>query len=103
MKILIDLQSCQSGSRFGGIGRYSLALAKAMIRVGHWHDFYVLLNKSLPYENDVRASSFTAIPIQQSADILTAWKKERIVAIDEAQFFDEGLIDVCNELARQGV
>ncbi|MES2556520.1 MAG: thymidine kinase [Bacteroidota bacterium] len=50
-----------------------------------------------------KGSSFMAIPIQQSADILSAWKKERIVAIDEAQFFDDGLIDVCNELAKQGV
>lgn len=70
MKILIDLQSCQSGSRFGGIGRYSLALAKAMIRVGHWHDFYVLLNKSLPYENDVRADFVDLIP------------QHKIIAID---------------------
>jgi len=50
-----------------------------------------------------KGSSFTAIPISHTKDILTIWKKERIVAIDEAQFFDEGLIDVCNELARQGV
>lgn len=50
-----------------------------------------------------KGSSFEAIPIGNSAEILNIWKKERIVAIDEAQFFDEGLIDVCNELARQGV
>ncbi|MBV7453202.1 glycosyltransferase [Acidovorax sp. sif1233] len=62
MKILIDLQSCQSGSRFGGIGRYSMALAKAMMRVGHCHDFYVLLNKSLPSENEVRAEFIDLIP-----------------------------------------
>lgn len=50
-----------------------------------------------------KGSSFTAIPISNAKDILNVWKKERIVAIDEAQFFDEGLIEVCNELARQGV
>jgi thymidine kinase len=50
-----------------------------------------------------KGSSFTAIPISDAKDILNVWKKERIVAIDEAQFFDEGLIEVCNELARQGV
>jgi thymidine kinase len=50
-----------------------------------------------------KGSSFTAIPIHHSKDILDIWKKERIVAIDEAQFFDEELIDVCNDLARQGV
>ena len=50
-----------------------------------------------------KGSSFTAIPISNAKDILNVWKKERIVAIDEAQFFDVGLIEVCNELARQGV
>lgn len=50
-----------------------------------------------------KGSSFTAIPIEHSREILSVWKKERIVAIDEAQFFDNDLIDVCNELARQGV
>jgi glycosyltransferase involved in cell wall biosynthesis len=62
MKILIDLQSCQSGSRFGGIGRYSMALAKAMMRVGYRHDFYILLNRSLPSENEVRAEFIDLIP-----------------------------------------
>ena len=55
MRILIDLQSCQSGSRFGGIGRYSLALAKAMVRRGNQHDYIVLLNKALPGESFIRA------------------------------------------------
>lgn len=48
-------------------------------------------------------SSLTAIPIRDSQEILKLWKKERIVAIDEAQFFDMGLVEVCNELAKQGV
>jgi thymidine kinase len=50
-----------------------------------------------------KGSSFNAIPVLNSDAILTHWKKERIVAIDEAQFFDMGLIDVCNDLAKQGV
>lgn len=50
-----------------------------------------------------KGSSFTAIPVDTSEEILKHWKKERIVAIDEAQFFDMGLIDVCNELAKNGV
>ncbi len=55
MKILIDLQCCQSESRFGGIGRYSMSLAKAMIRLGSGHHFGLLLNASLPNENLIRA------------------------------------------------
>lgn len=50
-----------------------------------------------------KGSSFQAIPVHSSADILKHWKKERIVAIDEAQFFDHDLVNVCNDLAKQGV
>ncbi|MCC6702774.1 MAG: thymidine kinase [Fluviicola sp.] len=50
-----------------------------------------------------KGSSFQAIPVNSSADILNHWKKERIVAIDEAQFFDHDLVHVCNDLAKQGV
>nr|WP_294862615.1 thymidine kinase [uncultured Fluviicola sp.] len=48
-------------------------------------------------------SSLEAIPVTNSAEILKHWKKERIVAIDEAQFFDPGLVQVCTDLAKQGV
>ena len=45
MRILLDLQACQStGSRTRGIGRYSLSLAKAMVRQGGHHDIHLLLN-----------------------------------------------------------
>ena len=50
-----------------------------------------------------KGSSFQEIPVNSSADILNHWKKERIVAIDEAQFFDHDLVSVCNDLAKQGV
>ena len=44
MKILIDLQSAQSGSRIGGIGRYSTELAKAMLTVAPQHDYWIMIN-----------------------------------------------------------
>jgi glycosyltransferase involved in cell wall biosynthesis len=47
MRLLIDLQSCQSGSRHGGIGRYSLALAKAMAARAGSHEVWLLLNSYL--------------------------------------------------------
>jgi thymidine kinase len=50
-----------------------------------------------------QGSSLEAIPVASSAEIMERWQKERIVAIDEAQFFDSGLPAVCNDLARQGV
>jgi len=48
-----------------------------------------------------QGSSLKAIPVSESKEILDLWKNEKVVAIDEAQFFDEGIIDVCNELAKK--
>ncbi len=42
-------------------------------------------------------------PIDSSASILLLAGDIDVVGIDEAQFFDEGLVDVCNELAYRGV
>ena len=64
MRILIDLQGCQSGSRFGGIGRYSMALAKAMLRLGSNHEISLLLNSRLPNENAIRAEFADLMPQQ---------------------------------------
>jgi glycosyltransferase involved in cell wall biosynthesis/ADP-heptose:LPS heptosyltransferase len=44
MRIVIDLQGSQTGSRYRGIGRYSLSLAKAMLRNRKQHDIVVALN-----------------------------------------------------------
>ncbi len=50
-----------------------------------------------------QGTSFEAVTVQNAAEILDIWKKEKIVAIDEAQFFDDGLVDICNQLAKKGV
>ena len=42
-------------------------------------------------------------PIDSSASILLLSSDIDVVGIDEAQFFDMGIIDVCNELANRGV
>ena len=48
MKIAIDLQFCQSGSRTQGIGRSSLAIVKEMIKQSKGkHEFWILLNEAL--------------------------------------------------------
>jgi glycosyltransferase involved in cell wall biosynthesis len=44
MRILIDLQGAQSSSRHRGIGRYSDALARAIIRNRGDHEIFILLN-----------------------------------------------------------
>ena len=42
-------------------------------------------------------------PIDSSAQILLLSADIDVVGIDEAQFFDQGLVDVCNELANRGI
>jgi hypothetical protein len=44
LRILIDLQGAQNGSRYRGIGRYSLALAKGIARNAGEHKVFILLN-----------------------------------------------------------
>lgn len=44
MRIVIDLQGAQCGSRHRGIGRYSLALTQALLRQREGHEVFVLLN-----------------------------------------------------------
>lgn len=50
-----------------------------------------------------KGSSFHAIAVSQASEILLHWKDERVVAIDEAQFFDLELIPILNDLAKKGV
>lgn len=63
MHLLIDLQSCQSGSRLGGIGRYSLDLAKATARHFTGDRLSILLNDKNPSgEFTVRSEFKDLIP-----------------------------------------
>jgi len=49
-------------------------------------------------------ADFEAFPIDQSADILNLLKDDTtVIAIDEAQFFDDGLVDVVQLLADRGL
>jgi len=49
-------------------------------------------------------TTFSAIPVKCSADILQILEKDTsVVGIDEAQFFDEGIIGVAQSLADKGV
>ncbi len=47
-------------------------------------------------------NSIPSTPVDTSANILLLASGVEVVGIDEAQFFDEGLIDVCNQLANSG-
>lgn len=48
------------------------------------------------------ANSILSVPVDHSSKLLTLSKGVGVVGIDEAQFFDEGLPDVCQQLATQG-
>ena len=57
-------------------------------------------------EEDVVSHDKTAIrstPVDSSGSILLMSGDVDVVAIDEAQFFDDGLVDVCTQLAYQGI
>lgn len=49
------------------------------------------------------STSIASTPIDSSASILLFTSEIDVVGIDEAQFFDNGLINVCNQLANNGV
>jgi len=48
-------------------------------------------------------NTISSTPIDSSASILLLSSDMDVVGIDEAQFLDNGLVDVCNELANRGV
>ncbi len=49
------------------------------------------------------ARSIRSTPVDSAASILLMATGVDVVAIDEAQFFDDGLVDVCRRLADGGV
>ena len=48
-------------------------------------------------------NAILSTPLDSSASILLLTANIDVVGIDEAQFFDMGLVDVCNQLANRGV
>lgn len=56
-------------------------------------------------ETDVVSHDQTSIqstPVNSSQSILLMANDVDVIGIDEAQFFDDGLVDVCNSLANSG-
>lgn len=49
------------------------------------------------------SNSIHSTPVPSSGNILLLASDVQVVGIDEAQFFDEGLVDVCKQLANSGV
>lgn len=86
MRIAIDLQPCQNGSRRRGIGRYAMAITRALIKQGSGHQFIIVLNQVFPKAiDDVRRELGDLLPqdafvvfsvpcATTSADTANAWR-----------------------------
>ena len=57
-------------------------------------------------EEDVvshQGTAITSTPVESAASILLMGSDADVLGIDEAQFFDEQIVDVCNDLASRGI
>ncbi len=50
-----------------------------------------------------QGQSWEAKRVAAAIDIQSSWQGEQIIAIDEAQFFDAAVVQVCSDLANKGV
>ncbi len=48
-------------------------------------------------------NTILSTPVEHSSNILLLSSEVEVVGVDEAQFFDNGLVEVCQQLADQGV
>lgn len=48
-------------------------------------------------------NAIQSTPVESSSSILLLAEDVEVVGVDEAQFFDDGIVDVCRELAAKGI
>jgi len=75
------------------IARQKVEIFKPMIDT-RYHEEHVVSHD---------ANSIPSTPVESSSNIELLASDTRVVGIDEAQFFDEGIVEVCNKLANQGI
>lgn len=49
------------------------------------------------------ANAIRSTPVENAGSILLLTSDVEVVGIDEAQFFDDGIVEVCQELANRGI
>jgi len=49
------------------------------------------------------SNAIHSTPVDSASNILLLANEVEVVGIDEAQFFDDGLVSVCNQLANSGI
>ena len=100
MRILIDLQALQTGSRFRGIGRSAAALAKAIIRNRGNHKVFILLSGLLedtiaPIRDDFsRTLPADCVAIFSAPSPAEALAPENAWRIEAAELIREWMINV---------
>ena len=60
-------------------------------------------SRSKNYIESHDESKLESMEVKHSSEILNNVENCQVVAIDEAQFFDNGIVDVCNKLANNGI
>jgi len=100
MRILIDLQALQTGSRFRGIGRSAAALAKAVIRNRGNHKVFILLSSLLedtiaPIRDDFsRTLPADCVAVFSAPSPAEALTSENAWRIEAAELIREWMINV---------
>lgn len=69
MRIVIDLQGAQTASRHRGIGRYSLALALAMVKRRASHEILIVLNGLFPETIEPIRTAFWGLIPQENIQV----------------------------------
>ena len=49
------------------------------------------------------SKTICSVPVKNSSEILEKINNPDVIGIDEAQFFDDNIIDVCSQLANKGI
>jgi thymidine kinase len=60
-------------------------------------------SRSKNYIESHDESKLESMEVKHSSEIINNVENCQVVAIDEAQFFDNGIVDVCNQLANNGI
>ncbi|MDR3351682.1 MAG: glycosyltransferase family 4 protein [Zoogloeaceae bacterium] len=83
MRIVIDVQGAQSESRFRGIGRYTLAFAKAVARNRGRHEILLAASNRFPETIDAIRAAFRGILPQENIRVWDTPPHAAEICVDE--------------------
>lgn len=62
MRILIDMQACQSSSKYRGVGRFCLELARSVINLDKKNEYLLMLNGALGFVDEIKSYFVNTLP-----------------------------------------